>query len=469
MVVQSTVAEHELEHLVHRGQQTEVWFARSVDPMRRPVAVKRVRDLGDVDAIRRAEANLRAEGQVLERVQHRHLVPLLGRTEDPVTIVTPWLDGGTFRRLLDERGALTPAELVAVLHGIVAALDCLAEHGLVHGDLKPANILLDADGTPVLADLGSARPVGELADRGDRSGIVADGSGLGSGGALRASPAYLDPVMASCGTAAFTGDVWSLGVLAYEALTGRLPHRGEPAEILALAAAGAHRRLTDWPAVPREVAEVVEAALAPDPTDRPAHAGSLFDQLVTAVGSERIGPPPVPTTGGERDLDIPDHGTIEVGPRLAPPATSNGRGVGRKILQTVAVVGVAGLVTVLIGRPGDDDGELLEEEPAEVSASGASSWARGRSDDVTVGLVEEPGDEIVHGDWNGDGVKTPALYRPAEGLVYHLDRLPSPSEPEVRVLHVDQTVRHGRVVVEANPDGRGQSLRVVSDSLDGDG
>lgn len=211
---------------------------------------------------RRARA-LRAVAGTWSQVSHPNLLPLLATWDEPVpgteasvVALMPWMAGGNLRDLLDDRGTLTPGEVVALLEPVSSAVDHLHQHGLTHGDIKPENILLSGDGEPRLAD-----PVADV--------------GL-------ATPAYLAPEVLD-GARSTAIDVYALGVVAYELLTGRHPHRGGPAEVLAAAAGGAHRRLTTWPGVPDGAAEMVESALDPDPDNRPGSAGVLMAGIAAAV------------------------------------------------------------------------------------------------------------------------------------------------------------------------------------------
>jgi serine/threonine protein kinase len=311
-----------VEHRLGAASGAEVWLARvaagpaaeaASDPDGEPyVVLKRPSS----DGGRAAVAALRGEAMVLRSVRHPHVLPVLDVLEPPdprtgPTLVLPFLAGGTLRALLDERGVLTPGQVVAVLSPVADAVAALHRAGFAHGDLKPDNLLLDHDGAPVVGDAGTACPLGAQLPP-DRP----------------ATPEYLDPADRS--TAAGTADVYALGVVAYEAVCGRLPHRGEPAEVLAAAAAGDHRDLATWPGIPTAFARVVEAAIHPDPTRRPAGPRALAAALAGALDpTEPIALPGPCTRQAIRPEALRDgHPTLRFGPepgRPSPPPTARGR------------------------------------------------------------------------------------------------------------------------------------------------
>lgn len=336
---------YRLLRLIGRGGSSEVWQARAVGSDGPDVAVLRLVS-GCTDG---AVAARWAEAALLAELDHPNLLPLLAVVDDPPgsALVVPLLLGGTVRDLLDRRGALPAGEVVALLGPVAGAVEVLHRHGVVHGDLKPENLLLTAEGVPVVGDLGSARRIGDAASP------------------VSATPAYLDPHAVASGpgglgrvrgpraSASASADVYALGVIAYEALTGRLPHRGDPNEALALAAAGAHRALASWPGVPAAVAAAVERAIDPDPSRRPTGAVAFVAELRAAVPSAEVVLPAPPPASPLAVRDPAEGATLEVSWSVRPDVTADpvGRSRAARIASVAAATGVAiasvGAATVL--------------------------------------------------------------------------------------------------------------------------
>ncbi|MEO6989671.1 MAG: serine/threonine-protein kinase [Aquihabitans sp.] len=273
--MRTTAMGHRLDLLLHRGNDHDVWLARPPD-LGRPVVIKRrsnATDRGDTRSLVR-------EAEVLATLAHPNLVELIGVVDDPpgVMLVMPWIEGGSLRDLLEERGSLSPGELIAVLEGVAGALSHMADRHLVHGDLRPDHVLLTAHGHPVLIGLGAAMSMDHPVSEAQVVGVSQD-------------PDYLHPAVAAGGRPDARFDVYSLAVVAYQCLTGRMPHRGTPAEVLALAAAGVHRPLTSWPSVPTEVADEIEQALTPDGPDVPTDAATFVERLRAVVDPNTVSHP----------------------------------------------------------------------------------------------------------------------------------------------------------------------------------
>lgn len=467
-------SKYRLDRLVYQGLHTEVWVGRELGPAGRPVAVKRIGPGNGTQPV----GTLGGEARRLVAVAHPRIVELLAVVDDPpgIALVLAWMAGGSLRDLLDQRGTLVAGALVAVLADVAEALTAIADRGLVHGDLKPSNLLLTADGRAMVADLGVARLTGPVAP-----GLTVAGT-----------PAYLDPAVvlggAPLGPAA---DVYALGVVAYECLTGRLPHRGPPAEAVALAAAGAHRPLAGWPGIPAAVAPVVEAALSPHPEDRPADAAAFVAALRATVDPATV-VLPGPARPRDRPAVAPPDETLAVPVAAVAPGPARPRR-SRRLVVAVAVALAVALAAVGVAaavgrgpfhrtRRGPDPGPAAPstttrstpcpprspaaERTTSVDTDGDgcpdATWdERTRTVTRSVGpgrpairyRVGGPHDVVRFGDWDGNGTATPALYQPAAGRVLYLDRWPDAGGPVGRAGRVEPAVRHGRARVVRGRSG----------------
>lgn len=346
------VAGYRLERRLGCGGGAEVWLAWPGTGGGGPVAIKRAPSSGVVAPDQRPGVadRLRAEGRLLAGIDHPNLVAVLDVVDEPpdVALVLPYLAGGSLRDLLDDRGTLSAGELVAVVEPLAGALRALLDQGSVHGDLKPENVLFTADGKPVLVDVDAARPVGAV------TAATED---------LVGTPDYLDPSRLDGGAATPASDVFSLGVVAYEVLTGRRPHRGEPAEVLAAASVAAHRPLASWPTVDGAVAEVVERAMSPDPATRPVDPPTLAHELrrVVAASSIRL-PGPVRTAPAPRRPQRLH--TVRVSrPGDGAPAAGAGDGRhGRVMAARVAVAAASVALALWAGADRADPGPGREAQ-----------------------------------------------------------------------------------------------------------
>jgi len=259
-----------LEERLGRGGSGEVWRAR---PRRGglPVAVK-VLHRGD------PEQQVR-EAELLAELDHPHLVRLhevvRRRTHDgeQVALVLDLLAGGSLAELLARRGRLRPGEVVTAVAPVAAALAHVHDRGIVHGDLSPGNVVLTAEGRPVLTDLGVARALGEA----------------GSG---EVTPPYVDPVVARGGAPGPASDVFGVAAAAFHALTGIPPwNAAGPGQTVVVAAGG---ELPDLallaPEAPPELVAVVQRGLSAHPHLRGTAAAFALD-LRHACRPERIALP----------------------------------------------------------------------------------------------------------------------------------------------------------------------------------
>lgn len=250
------------------GGMASVWLAED-ERLGRQVALKRLHGDGPEDMARRFER----EAKVLASLNHQNVVAVFDTVPDDegIVIVMEHVPGETLRDAL-KRGPLPPGEAAAVVEGIGAALDHGHRQGVVHRDVKPANVLLRPDGVVKLADFGIA--------------IAAERTHITRTGTVMGTAAYMAPEQLEGRDATPATDVYALGAVAFEVLSGRRAVGGKtPAEIVHRVATRPPPDLREsWKAAPPAAVAVVRRAMARDPRDRPSSAGDLAAELREALG-----------------------------------------------------------------------------------------------------------------------------------------------------------------------------------------
>ncbi|PYY35894.1 Stk1 family PASTA domain-containing Ser/Thr kinase [Curtobacterium sp. MCBD17_030] len=253
---------------IARGGMATVYLATDVRLERR-VAVKIMHGhLADDQAFRERFIQ---EARSAARLSHPNLVGVYdqGAEDDCVYIVMEYIPGITLRDLLHEHRALTPEQATDILRAVLAGLASAHRAGIVHRDLKPENVLLADDGRIKLGDFGLAR---------------ATTANTATGAALLGTIAYLSPELVTRGAADSRSDIYALGIMLYEMLTGEQPYKGEqPMQI-------AYQHANDTvpapsaarPGVPAELDDLVLWATARDPRDRPLDAREMLDHMAGA-------------------------------------------------------------------------------------------------------------------------------------------------------------------------------------------
>src|SRR5262249_22712381 len=189
---------------------------------------------------------------------------------EPGFLVLELVDGPSLARVLDA-GPLDPARTMDIVAQTATGLQAAHAAGVVHRDIKPGNLLVSRDGQVKVTDFGVARGAG--AERLTRTGV------------LVGTAAYLAPERAAGGLATPAGDLYALGIVAHQCLTGKVPFDGEP---LVVALAHLHREMPPLPpSVPPGVAALVTELTAKDPSARPPSAQDVAvraEQLRDAPG-----------------------------------------------------------------------------------------------------------------------------------------------------------------------------------------
>ncbi len=368
--------------LLGSGGTGEVWRAR-VRESGEEVALKRLRP-GAQPADR---ALLRREASALVAVRHRHIVDLreVLATGDGLVLVLELAQGGDVAALLQQRGTLTVPEIVAVLEPVARGLAAAHAAGMVHGDVSAANILLRADGTPVLGDLGTARLMGRSRDR------------------TLVTCAYADPYVAAGAEPDPAADLFGLAAVGWHMATGRpLWDAARPEEVVDLArrwslsdadasvfaafsadapagaSPGPGTHPGAWAALPESLRHVLLDTLAPYRAVR-ASAREFAERVgavcePTPVVVETSATPPTVSTAPAVTIEVP--GQREEAPQTAEPrrtlrtrtmrgARAVGRGLGglarppRRVAEIAegaqAVPGAPAPYGPGPSRPGDRD------------------------------------------------------------------------------------------------------------------
>lgn len=252
-----------LTERIAAGGMGEVWAAMDT-VLGRAVAVKLLHPAlsqeGDFAERFRAEARHTAS------LHHPNIATVFDYGEDDGTayLVMELVVGQPLSQIIADRAPLSAQETASILVQAATALEAAHQGGVVHRDIKPANILITPDGTAKLTDFGIARAI-------DAAPLTQTGQVLGTA-------QYLSPEQALGSSATASSDIYSLGVVGYEMLTGERPFDSGTAVATALA----HVNQAPPPlpvTVPTGVRDVIGAALAKDPADRPASAAAMAEAL----------------------------------------------------------------------------------------------------------------------------------------------------------------------------------------------
>jgi uncharacterized RDD family membrane protein YckC/predicted Ser/Thr protein kinase len=219
------ISEYVLEERVGRGGFGDVWRARHHLWRDRVVAVK-------VPADAEKARVLRNEGALQEIVRHENAVLVLGADadHDPPYLVMEFVDGESLRARLDRAGRLEPAEALRVAREVLSALAAAHERGVVHGDLKPENVLLGKDGKAKIADFG----LGRLREKERQRLALSGGLAASEARTIEGTLAYMAPEQREPGRPIDArADIYAFGILLFEMLVGRRPEGIEsPCEAL---------------------------------------------------------------------------------------------------------------------------------------------------------------------------------------------------------------------------------------------
>jgi CHASE2 domain-containing sensor protein len=288
---ESVIAGYRIVSLIGRGGMGVVYQAVQLT-LDRPVALKLI------DPVHADDEEFRArfvrESHIAASLEHPHVIPVYEAREDGglLFIAMRLVPGPSLAELFAAEAPVAPARAVALVSQIAAALGAAHARGLVHRDVKPANILLHEQDHAYLTDFGVSHEV--------------DGEGLTGVGERLGTVDYMAPEQCRGERVGPAADIYSLGCVLYEALTGRAPYpaASEAARIAAHLHDPPPTASAQWPSVPAALDAVIIQALDKDPARRFASAAAFALAANAAVGMERteVTRPlaPKPRVGGDR-------------------------------------------------------------------------------------------------------------------------------------------------------------------------
>jgi streptogramin lyase/predicted Ser/Thr protein kinase len=353
----SELAGYRIDSLIARGGMGVVYRATHL-ALQRPVALKVIaRELADREGFRE---RFLGESRLAARLDHPAVVPVYDSREvdGELIVAMRFVAGGDLRKLLDREGALEPRRALALLGQVAEALDAAHAAGIVHRDVKPHNVLVEGE-RAYLTDFGLAKAL-------DESGVQP------SGASVVGTAEYMSPEQWRGGAVGPAADIYSLGCVLYEALTGIPPFARGEAET--------------EPEIPAGLEEVIERAVAKDPGDRYPDAGTLI-----AAARER-------QSGELEATRVLSRG--DAGGRPTHRLKGAGGALGRRRLALVAAGLVVATVAVLLALvlPGGgaqvSDPIAIGQPPLRIAAGQGAIWVTSERDGTLTRLDPDDGEPL---------------------------------------------------------------------------
>jgi streptogramin lyase len=417
-VVGATLAGYRIERRLGRGGMSVVYLAEDL-ALGRKVALKVLApELSDHPRFRE---RFRLESRLAASIDHPNVIPLYeaGEAEGQLYIAMRLVDGTDLRRLIDEEGALEPTRAVDLIARVADGLHAAHERGLVHRDVKPSNVLLAGPGEQehvYLADFGLTK----TAESEEEAREAAQLSGTTD---------YLAPELIIEGAVGTAADVYALGCVLYEALTGQVPY-------------------------PRSSELETLVAHVDEPTPKPSAVRAELSNSLDAVVGQAMAKDPGERYGSAAELAAAARATL--------PSAGRSRRLALLLAAVAAILAGAALATVLLTRDGDTGSTAL---PTTDLASGAVQRVDPETGklDATIHIQGEPLDLAVSSGavWLADSDRW---------LIHRID--PKTNEAEASGPGVHPILGLGSLATASNSlwlaayggDGEGLVIPLTSDS-----
>ena len=281
---------YEIIKPIGEGGMANVYLAYDVI-LNRNVAIKVLR--GDLANDEKFVRRFQREALQASSLSHPNIVEMydVGEDKGVYYIVMEYVDGKTLKQLIKKRGALTISECIDIMLQLTDGVEHAHEGYIIHRDLKPQNIMIQENGEIKITDFGIA--------------MALNNTQLTQTNSVMGSVHYLPPEQASGKGSTVKSDIYSMGILFFELLTGNLPFKGDNAVEIAL------KQIRDDipsvrainPSIPQSIENIVLKATAKNPKNRYASAKEMHDDLLTALNEERKDEPKIVFKYPEHDIN----------------------------------------------------------------------------------------------------------------------------------------------------------------------
>ena len=304
----------------------------------RNVAVKVLR--GDLATDEKFVRRFQREAMSASALSHPNIVEMydVGEDDGNYFIVMEYIDGKTLKNLIKKRGALTVVEVVDIMLQLTSAISCAHDSYIIHRDIKPQNVMILDDGRVKITDFGIA--------------IASNASELTQTNSVMGSVHYLPPEQANGAGATAKSDIYSLGILMFELLTGKLPFKGENAVEIAL------KQMKEQipsvcamnPEIPQSIENVILKACAKNPKNRYANVKDMYNDIKTALDEDRTNETKQTYKFSEDDLDETKKiESLSEVKKTKKKETKEEDSTEKKMnLALIITAGVAGLLVLLL-------------------------------------------------------------------------------------------------------------------------
>ena len=314
---------------IGRGGMANVYLAEDTYLDNRQVAIKILRSNFENDSL--AIARFQREAYAMAELNHPNIVGIsdVGDADDQQYIVMEYIDGLTLKQYINEHAPLANEEAIRIGDEILAAMALAHSSGIIHRDLKPQNILITKDGTAKVTDFGIAKALSETS--------------LTQTNSMFGSVHYLSPEQARGGNATPQSDLYAIGIIIYEMLTGAIPFDGDSAVTIALKhfQENLPSIINQNKNVPQALENVVIKATAKKLSDRYANVTDMRRDLNLALSLDHAHDPKLTFT---EDADA-----TKILPKMLIPDNGNTDKLVTKVTQDSASHGAAGGIEPLVG------------------------------------------------------------------------------------------------------------------------